>query len=354
MSTITDVAREAGVSVATVSRALRGLDRVSPSTRSRVLEAARRLQYVASPTATSLASGRTRVVAVVAPFLTRWFFATLVSAIEKELRRTNHHVLLLDLEDDSPYTRLHLTQQMLSRRVDGLIILNIPMTPDEVALLDRLGLPVVAIGEQVPGRPLVCIDDAAAGRTATEHLIGLGHRDIGYIGTVPTNAAHVHTPEARLAAFRVAMHEHRLPVREDWVVDSDWTAQAAHTDTLRLLAHPEHPTAIVAASDEMAIGVMAAASQCGVRVPDQLSVVGIDDFTLSSVLGLTTVRQDVLAQGEEAARILVRSMVGGEPLTDQRTVIPTELVVRSSTGPGPARPVRRRSAHGPAATPSRR
>lgn len=337
VSTITDVAREAGVSVATVSRALRGLDRVSPSTREKVLEAARRLHYVASPTATSLASGRTRVVAVVAPFLTRWFFATLVSAIEKELRRTNHHVLLIDLEDDSPYTRLHLTQEMLSRRVDGLITLNVPMADEEITLLDRLGLPAVAIGERIPGRPLVCIDDSAAGRAATEHLIGLGHRDIGYIGTVPVNAAHVHTPATRLAAFRATMRAHRLTVRDDWVIDSDWTAQSAHIDALRLLARPDRPTAIVAASDEMAIGVIVAAQQLGVGIPNVLSIIGIDDFTLSDVMGLTTVRQDVLAQGEEAARTLMRALLGGEPAGDRTTIIPTDLIVRASTGPPPRR-----------------
>src|SRR3712207_3373079 len=115
MSTITDVAREAGVSVATVSRALRGLDRVSPRTRERVFKVATELDYVASPTATSLASGRTQVVGVVAPFLTRWFFATLVSAIEKTLRRHGHHVLLFDLEDDTYRSEEH-TSELQSRQ----------------------------------------------------------------------------------------------------------------------------------------------------------------------------------------------------------------------------------------------
>ncbi|HET9726808.1 MAG TPA: LacI family DNA-binding transcriptional regulator, partial [Gemmatimonadales bacterium] len=113
MSTIHDVAKAAGVSVSTVSRALRGLDRVSPQTRDRVTKAALDLRYVASPTASSLASGRTRVVAVVVPFLTRWFFATLISGIEKALRRQGHHVLLVDLEGESFDSRLRLSQDML-------------------------------------------------------------------------------------------------------------------------------------------------------------------------------------------------------------------------------------------------
>lgn len=196
MSTITDVAREAGVSVATVSRALRGLDRVSPETREKVLQVAEELNYMASPTATSLASGRTEIVGVVAPFLTRWFFASLVSAIEKSLRARGHHVLLFDLEDESYDSRLHLSQNLLWRRVDGVITLNLPMTDEELALLDRLALPAVAIGTPMPGHPCVRIDDADAMRQATEHLISQGHRRIAYIGAVPGNVAHVLTPRA--------------------------------------------------------------------------------------------------------------------------------------------------------------
>ena len=168
------MARVAGVSVATVSRALRGLDRVSPQTREKVLRVAEDLHYVASPTATSLASGRTRVVAVVAPFLTRWFFATLVSAIEKSLRAQGHHVILFDLEDETYDQRLTLTQNMLWKRVDGIIMLNVPMTDEEVDLVERLGLPLVTIGSPVPGRACVRIDDRLAMRTAVEHLAGLG------------------------------------------------------------------------------------------------------------------------------------------------------------------------------------
>ena len=338
MSTITDVAREAGVSVATVSRALRGLDRVSPSTRERVLKVATELDYVASPTATSLASGRTQVVGVVAPFLTRWFFATLVSAIEKTLRQHGHHVLLFDLEDDRYDQRLPLSQNMLWKRVDGVITLNLPLTEQELELVDRLGLPLVAIGTPVAQRPNVRIDEDLAMRTATEHLVGLGHTRIAYIGTVPSNVAHIQTPQARLDAFRDVMREHGLPERQDWVLESDWTADSAAADTHALMASADRPTALAAASDEMAIGAMQAARAEGLRVPEDLSIIGIDDHVLSSVMGLTTVRQDVAAQGEEAAAILLRALgVTTEGGASTEVVVPTQLVVRHSTAP-PAAP----------------
>jgi DNA-binding LacI/PurR family transcriptional regulator len=331
MSTITDVARVAGVSVATVSRALRGLDRVSPSTRQRVLEVAEELHYVASPTATSLASGRTRVAAVVAPFLSRWYFATLVSAIEKALRSQGHHVLLFDLEDETYDHRLPLTQNMLWKRVDGIITLNVPMDDAEVELVDRLGLPLVAIGSPVPGRACVRIDDAAAIGSAVQHLIGLGHREIGYIGEVPANVAHVQTPQDRLDAFRLSLVHAGLTVREDWILSSDWTADAAAADSAPLLAGDDRPTAIVAASDEMAIGVRESARRAGLRVPGDLSVIGVDDYVLSAVLGLTTVRQDVAGQGRAAAELLLRALVDGESDAEE-IVLSTELVVRESTG----------------------
>lgn len=337
MSTITDVAREAGVSVATVSRALRGLDRVSPTTRERVMKVARDLDYVASPTATSLASGRTEVVGVVTPFLTRWFFASLVSAIEKTLRRHGHHVLLFDLEDESYDSRLELNQNLLWRRVDGVITLNLPMTQGELDLLERLGLPAVAIGTPMPGYPSVRIDDRAAMSAATEHIIGLGHRRIAYIGSVPDNVAHIMTPQARREAFSATLAAHDIPLREDWVLSCDWTADAAYAHTRDLLGSGARPSAIVAASDEMAFGAMVAARDLGLAVPQDLSVIGIDDHYLSRLMGLTTVRQDVEAQGERAATLLLGALVDDTDLDpDTDVLLPTELVERASTAP-PAR-----------------
>ena len=332
ISTITDVARVAGVSVATVSRALRGLDRVSPETRERVLRVAEDLHYVASPTATSLASGRTRVVAVVAPFLTRWFFATLVSAIEKSLRAQGHHVILFDLEDETYDQRLTLTQNMLWKRVDGIIMLNVPMTDEEVDLVERLGLPLVTIGSPVPGRACVRIDDRLAMRTAVEHLAGLGHTRIGYIGSVPANVAHIQTPQDRLEAFKECVVEFGLTCAPEWILNSDWTAEAAAQDSRDLLRGDHRPTAIVAASDEMAIGVRESARRLGLSVPGDLSVIGIDDYLHSEVLGLTTVRQDVAAQGRAAAELLLRALLDDDEPTDE-VVLPTELIVRESTGP---------------------
>jgi DNA-binding LacI/PurR family transcriptional regulator len=331
VSTISAVARAAGVSVATVSRALRGLDRVSPETRDRVARAARELNYVASPTATSLASGRTRIVGVAAPFLTRWFFATLVSSIEKALRAQGHHVLLLDLEDGSDEGRMPLSRSMLWKRVDGLIALNIPFTDQERALLYRMGLPVVTVGNRLPGWPSVRIDDVQATRTAVEHLIGLGHTELGYVGAVPRAFAHLQTPKERLLTFQQVLAEHGITLHPEWLLKSDWTAEGASRDADQLFASGDLPTGLIAGSDEMAVGVLSAAQRHGVRIPEDVSLVGIDDFSLSAVMGLTTVRQDVAVQGRAAGETLLALLADDavDPATE--IILPTELVVRSTT-----------------------
>ncbi|HKJ12120.1 MAG TPA: LacI family DNA-binding transcriptional regulator [Ornithinimicrobium sp.] len=343
MSTISDVARAAGVSAATVSRALRGVSSVSASTRGRVLRAAEELEYVASPTAASLASGRTRVVGIVTPFMTRWFFASAVSAIEKTLREHDYLALLVDLEADSAFDRLPLTPQMLNKRFDGLVVLNVPLRDAELTLLDKLDLPTVAIGNPVPGRPLVRIDDEEAVRTAVDHLVDLGHTMIGYAGAVPADAEHRLVPWGRLTGFRNRMLEHGLVLNSDWILTCDWSAQDAAKQAMKLFLSDRMPSAVVAASDEIAIGVMAVAAQLGLRVPQDLSVIGVDDYALSDVLKLTTVRQDVVGQGEAAADILLHELLGGsteEPapplpdgLADGVLTLPTQLVPRRTTSP---------------------
>lgn len=184
------------------------------------------------------------------------------------------------------------------------------MTGAESALIDRLGIPLVSVGTRVPGRPLVRIDDAAAARLATEHVAGLGHTKIGYVGRVPSQAAGLTTPAHRFEAFAEVLAERGIPLRTSWVLDSDWTMDDACRDATRLLTKAQRPTALVVGSDEMAFGVMNAARRLGVQVPHDLSVVGIDDHPFSDVLDVSTVRQDVVGQGLAAANILLPALRG--------------------------------------------
>jgi LacI family repressor for deo operon, udp, cdd, tsx, nupC, and nupG len=346
------VAREAGVSVATVSRALRGLDGVSPRTRQRVQQAATALDYLASPSAISLASGRTSTVGVVTPVLTRWLFAALVSSIERTVRGHGYHALLLDLQDsagpapargtgnacatggDGP-TRLRLTRDMLWKRVDGLIALDVALTEPELALVRKLGLPLVTIGNRLPGWPAVGTDPETAVAAAVEHLLQLGHVEIAYVATRPVSSRE---SRQRLEAFVTAMRRRGLEVRSSLLLASVAAASNAARTVLPMLSAQRPPTAVVAGCDEIAIGVLAAARRCGLQVPEELSVVGTDDHAFAEALGLTTIRQDVEAQGRTAASMLIdRILEPPDTRMAESVVVPTGLVIRESTAP----PIRR-------------
>ena len=332
-STIVDVARAAGVSVATVSRALRGLDRVSPDTREKVRRVADELHYVASPTATSLASGRTRIVGVVVPFVSRWYFAAMVSAIGKSLRERGYQVLLFDLEQEVFDRRLSLTRSMLWKRVDGVISINIPMTEEELDLLGGLHVPVVSLGYPLDGRSSVGIDDAAAARTAAEHVLALGHRDIAYVGAVMDTAALVETPRARLSAAMAALAERDVHPPAHWVLRTDWTAENARDRARALFDGTQVPSAVVCGSDEIAFGVHMAAREKDLRVPEDVSVIGIDDHPLAGLFSLTTVRQDLVGQADRAVILLLDELsdAAADPFVPPHLVLDTELVVRAST-----------------------
>ncbi|MDO5503834.1 MAG: LacI family DNA-binding transcriptional regulator [Actinomycetia bacterium] len=335
-STIVDVAKAAGVSVATVSRALRGLDRVSPSTRERVRQVAEELNYLASPTATSLASGQTRIIGVIVPFASRWYFASMVSAIAKALRGEGYQVLLFDLEQEPFGGRHALTRSMLWKRVDGVVSINLALTDDELSLLSGLHVPVVSIGFDLEGRSSVGIDDYQVARTATEHILDLGHRRIAYVGAALSFSELVKTPQQRLDAFLDALADRDLESPDEWILATDWSAQDARRLTHELLAGSgPRPTAIVCASDEIAFGAHVAIREDGFRVPQDISLVGIDDHQLSSLFELTTVRQDFTVQGAMAAELLleaVRSQGGSHP-EPRALLIDAELIVRGSTAP---------------------
>ncbi|MCW2607825.1 MAG: transcriptional regulator, LacI family [Frankiales bacterium] len=341
MPGIHDVAERAGVSTATVSRALRGVDRVSESTRARVLEAAAALGYVASPTAASLASGRTGVVGVLAPFLSRWFFAHALDGVERRLRVDGLHVLLCNVGSTRSSRSVLLDQQLLHGRVDAVLVLSCDLEPEEVAALSGLRVPVATVGVDVAPWHLVGIDDVAAGRSAMEHLLGLGHRDVAYVGGDQVRDVHVATAVDRLDGIRQAAAAAGTPAPRELV--GDWTVAGGVAAGRRLLACTPRPTAVVAASDEMAVGVLCAAREAGVRVPQDLSVMGVDDHEFAFTHDLTTVAQPVEALGAAAAELLVDVLRHPRGAAPRRVVtLPTSLVVRGSTGAPPGGVSRRR------------
>ncbi|MGY2701756.1 MULTISPECIES: LacI family DNA-binding transcriptional regulator [unclassified Nocardioides] len=330
MTGIKDVAREVEMSTATVSRALRGLPGVSEETRTRVMETARRLGYVPSPSAAGLASGQTRTVAVIVPWVTRWFFAAVVQGAEEVLREHGYDLLLYNLAGDESARHRVFETSLLTKRVDAVLVLSLKPSLDELGRLDKLGRPVTIVGADVPGWATVRIDDEQAARTATQHLLGLGHSRIAYVGGALEGVLDFTAPAARLSGYRSALAEAGL--RHDPALEADGEfsvaggSRAAHD----LLERADRPTAIFAASDEMAFGVLRTAREVGLRVPEDLSVIGIDDHEMAEIFDLTTVAQPVHEQGRVAAQQVLTALEGAHWLPEQ-VLLPTRLVVRRTT-----------------------
>jgi len=329
--TIDDVARTAGVSTATVSRALRGLPHVNELTRAAVHRTALDLGYVPSKSASTLASGRTRTVGVVTPHIAKWYFAHAIEALEEELRAVGYDVLLLVLPPGPTSTRPAFDPEELRQRVDAVAVLTVPLTGSELDGLRRLRLPMAFVGASVAGAVSVRIDDVAVGRTATEHLLRLGHTRIGHIGGDPDEAVNFHTPVDRRTGWMSALRAAGLSPDRSLDVPGMFTVDGGRRAVRALLALRDPPTAVFAASDEMAFGAMSEARAAGVRIPEQLSVVGVDDHELAGLFGLTTVGQPVEDQGRAAARLLLAALDGSTTHSNEHLLLPVALVERSST-----------------------
>jgi LacI family repressor for deo operon, udp, cdd, tsx, nupC, and nupG len=325
---IDDVARAAQVSTATVSRTLSGRGPVSAAARERVLEAASSLGYVVSASASGLASGRTRSIGVLMPLLDRWFFATVLHGISTRLQAAGYDLTLYHLSSDEPQRSEVFETALRRRRIDGVLTVSVELGDDEIAQLQAIGLPVLAIGSADPRLARLTVDEAALATAATRHLLDLGHRRIAHLGVSDTRRSDI--PAQRAAGFAREMARAGLsPAR---LADADFTTADGYRATATLLKAADRPTAIFAASDEMAVGALLAARDRGLSVPDDLSIVGVDGHELSAFLGLTTVDQFPLAQGQRAAEAMLATLENGER-PPASVDLPFELVVRGSTAP---------------------
>ncbi|AUZ86307.1 LacI family transcriptional regulator [Arthrobacter agilis] len=336
MTSIDDVAASLGVSTATVSRALRGLPGVAEETRARVNSTAKELGYVPSSSASGLASGRTMAMGVLVPVIDRWFFSAVLEGIDRRLRAAGYDLVLFSLGGDGVNRDRVFHRSILRRRIDALLVMSMHLTPEERKAVQQLEYPNLVIGGAVEGVRHVGIDDAQAARDAVEHLIGLGHTRIAHMRGGGSFDIDFEVPRLREQAFRDAMTDHGLTVREDWTAFGDFRFVTSRASALAMLADPrDRPTAVFCSSDEMAFGVLTAAAELGIDVPRDLSVIGIDDHEFAEPMGLTTIRQDPAGQGAYAADLLLGELMRNEPADDPPSR-PHALVVRKSTGPAPS------------------
>jgi len=334
---IDEVARHAGVSTATVSRALSGNGHVSPATRLKVEAAADELGYVVSSTASSLASGRMKNIGVVVPFLDRWFFSSVVEGAQKSLLKNGYDLTLYSLTGGGAERRSVFDHFLLRQRVDAVIAISLELTATEVTSLHALGKPLVGVGGPIEGVRTLTIDDVAVARLATEHLLSLGHTRIAHIGGNKDLDLDFHLPTNRRVGYENALDAAGIKPAAELFMTADFTMRGGYQAAKQLLGNPhDRPTAIFAASDEMAIGTILAAKDLGLIVPRDVSVIGVDDHELADFFGLSTIAQFPQGQGAKAVEILLDQLSPGKHLTPNlNTPMPFELIVRSSTAQTP-------------------
>ncbi|WP_214410256.1 LacI family DNA-binding transcriptional regulator [Sphaerisporangium fuscum] len=327
--TIYDVATQAGVSISTVSRALNSPERVSEQTRSRVLAAVDALGFTPKPDAVAKARRGVGRIGVIAPFTSYPSVARRLNGILDAIGPRPLEVVLFDQESAAESASPLLASLPVTGRLDGLIVISIPLDETVAGRLTGLALPAVLLDVRHPGFDAVHTDDTAGGRMAAGHLLERGHHRFGFLGEAQTSERYVSPSQRRLEGYRAALAEAGHPLRDEDVRLVRHRAREALAAARELLSRPERPAAVFAADDTLAAGVLRAARDLGLAVPRDVAVVGFDDGELAEVMDLTTIRQPLEDSGRAAMERLIQRL---EHRTTARDLaLELELVVRRTT-----------------------
>lgn len=332
-ATIRDIARAAGVSVATVSKVLNDYKTVSRATREKVLALVSEMQFRPNEAARSLVGRRSMTIGILLTAgLSNPFFVHLLGGIDEALKERSYD--LIYLAQLSAHPEYNFVQHCRSRNVEGVLAFGFQLGELDADKLVASGIPTLFIDLNLTGprAGYISSDNTEAVRGTVGYLAGLGHRRIAFVAGLPGS----YVGESRLAGYREGMEAAGLPISAELVAVGDFTQETGYRGVQQLLELPERPTAIICCSDKAAIGALQAAREAGVAVPDELSVVGFDDIDEARVVHppLTTVRQDMPRLGRLAIELLDRLIT--EPSGSPPVVItPTELLVRGTTGPAP-------------------
>lgn len=334
VATIAEVAARAGVGAGTVSRVLNDSPQVSETTRAKVLATIAELGYRPNPLAQGLSRGRCRTLGVVVPYFTTPSPVERLRGVAAALDGGQHDLVIFNIESVAHRDDFLAT---LTRRdrADGLLLMSFPPPAGDLARIVDAGVPVVLVDALGDGVSSVVVDDVAGGRLATEHLLGLGHERIAFIGGDPDEPLGFTSADDREVGFRQAMADAGIDVDPDHVRYGTHAREVAVAIAKDLLHQPDPPTAIFATADVQALGVIEAARSIGLTVPDELSVIGFDDIELSAYVGLTTVRQPLFESGRLATALLLEALSGDAAPTAHVHELPLEVVARTTTGPRP-------------------
>lgn len=319
--------------IGTVSRVLNDSPLVSEDTRYKVLSAIEELDFSPSTVARRLSRGRSMAVAVIAPFFTRRSYVERLQGIEHVLSASGYDLILYNVETVARRDEC-LRSVARGERLDGLLILSLSPTHEEAERLNELGVPAVLIDASNELLTCVRIDDLEGAKIAVQYLIELGHKRIAYIGEyLDDNPFHFQPVLDRFKGYRLALEQAEIPFRLEYHRQGKYGWIEARRMAHELFALPDPPTAIFAYSDTMAFGLLEAAQQAGVQIPQDLSVIGFDDVEIAQFFQLTTVRQLLYESGARGAEMLLNQIQNEEQEQVQQIVLPTELVVRGTTAP---------------------
>jgi DNA-binding LacI/PurR family transcriptional regulator len=319
-----------------VSRVLNSSAAVSEDTRHKVLEAIEELDFTPNLVARQLSTGeQTLSIGIIAPFFTRPAFVGRLRGIEAVLARSDFDLILYNVETAEQRDKL-LRKLPDERRVDGLLIIAFYPDDEDVAHFKRRDMPVVVLDANHPELSSVLIDDLDGGRKATDHLIGLGHRRIAYLRDDLHSPFGFRASRKRFEGYQSSLHKHGLPLKEAYHQSSADRAEDTAQITANLTRLEEPPSAIFAASDTQAFGVIEALDQNGLSVPEDISVIGYDDIETANYVGLTTIRQPLYESGILAAEMMI-SLIENPTAPPNTVTLPVELVVRKTTAPAPSR-----------------
>jgi LacI family transcriptional regulator len=333
--TVTDVARAAGVSCATVSRVLSGYEFVRETTRTRVLEAVEHLGYVANLQARSLAGGRSQIIGLLVPNLDTGYVGTITQRIDQELERANYDLILYTSHRRPSKESLYVST-IASGLTDGMLLVAPQVPATYLDALREQNFPYVLIdqADATENSNVVEATNWQGAYEATCYLSQLGHTRIAFI----MGALAVRSAMDRLQGYQAALADCGLPVRKDLIIEGDYQQSTGYESTKQLLASiTPPPTAIFASNDLSAFGAMDAARECGFRIPDDISIIGFDDVPQAVLVypKLTTVRQPLEQMGQVAVKLLLEQ-IEDRSQPPQRVTLPTQLIVRDSCAPVPA------------------
>ena len=332
MATIKDVARLAGVAISTASAAINRSAPVSDDVIAKVEAAVREIGYVPHGGARSLRMGQSRLIGLILPDITNPHFAKVAKVVETACLKAGYMDAVYSTSEDYDRER-QILAMMRMQRVAGLIIIPTRSDAEHGArLAEQIHVPTVLLDSFVTGLPydVVKLDNVTAGRLATEHLIGLGHRRIA----VTTGRPNIATGEDRLRGYLDALEAHGIPVEQRLLIAGRFDQAVAHDSTLRLLREPNPPTAIFALSNMMALGALNAVQEVGLKVPTDISVVSIDDFDFANIMNPppTVVAAPVEQMAQRAIDALLGEIKTGSTPSRRIELFQPELIVRASAG----------------------